>query len=83
MELSDIYSTVSGESQSFEFCFVSGTACALQKPATGGRGEGGGAHGPLVDVAIRATPSVEERNVDQLKKWDFLIGCHTLQSHLT
>lgn len=37
-----------------------------------------GAHGPLVDVAIRATPIVEERNVGQLfysKKWDFLIGC--------
>lgn len=26
---------------------------------------GGGAHGPLVDVAIRATPSVAEMNVDQ------------------
>lgn len=25
-----------------------------------------GAHGPLVDVTIRATPIVEERNVDQL-----------------
>lgn len=61
MELSDIYSAVSGESQSFEFCFVSGTACALQNLATGG----GGAHGPLVDVAIRATPSVAEMNVDQ------------------
>lgn len=60
VELSDIYSSVSGEPQSFEFCFVSGTACAQQKPATGG------AHGPLVDVAIRAKPSVEERKVDQL-----------------
>lgn len=36
VELSDIYSAVSGEPQSFEFCFVSGTACAQQKPATRG-----------------------------------------------
>lgn len=29
VELSDIYSAVSREPRSFEFCFVSGTACAL------------------------------------------------------
>lgn len=80
VELSDIYSAVSGEPQSFEFCFVSGTACALQKPATGG-------HTGLLWMWQSEQRLLWKRgmltNCFIRKKCDFLIGCDRQPSPIT
>lgn len=72
VELSDIYSTVSGELQSFEFCLVSGTACALHVE----KHSNWRAQRPLANVEIRPTASIVERGMLTkcvgLKKCDWL-----------